>query len=153
MKKIIVLLFIVLLILPLVSSHTTKVYRCANGEKEEIGEVSHGDMNFCTDPNDNNYIRQGDSPSGVCYPPNQEPKVCYEKFIDCYKVKGGKCVHEMQYQVYCTGSEKFQDLDECIKYTTQEKGNSINIFLIIVALLLITILVIIIKRNKQKRRK
>lgn len=137
-------------------THTTNVYRCSNGEKDYLGEVSYGDHNFCTDPKDNNYIRQGDSPSGVCYPPNQEPKTCYEKFIDCYKIEGGKCVHEMQYPFHCIGFEKFQDLDECIKYTTQEKGKNIQIFLIIAVILFIVILVILIKKmtgdkNENKR--
>lgn len=56
-------------------THKTKVYRCEDGTKEYLGEVSYGDPsnNFCTDPIDSKYLI-GSTDS--CLP--SEPKVCSE---------------------------------------------------------------------------
>ncbi len=59
-------------------THRTKVYRCADGEKIYLREVSYGDFNFCNYPDQNNYLPPGSGASGVCYLEENEPKICYE---------------------------------------------------------------------------
>ena len=56
-----------------IPKHTTKVYRCENGEKTDLGEVSHGSLNFCNDPTDSKYLI---GTTDQCLP--YEPKICYE---------------------------------------------------------------------------
>lgn len=37
-------------------THKTKVYRCENGVKTSLGEVSYGNTNFCNNPIDSKYL-------------------------------------------------------------------------------------------------
>lgn len=37
-------------------THQTQVYRCSNGVKTNLGKVSYGDVNFCTNPSATKYL-------------------------------------------------------------------------------------------------
>jgi hypothetical protein len=37
-------------------THTTQVYRCANGVKTSLGGVTYGNVNFCSSPSDSKYL-------------------------------------------------------------------------------------------------
>ncbi len=56
-----------------VPTHKTKVYRCSDGEKTYLNEVSHGNINFCTDPDDSKYLILT---TDQCLP--YEPSICRE---------------------------------------------------------------------------
>ena len=51
--------------------HKTDVYSCENGNKVYLGEVSYGDSNFCTDPDDSKYLI-GTTDQCLSY----EPSIC-----------------------------------------------------------------------------
>ena len=60
-------------------THKTKVYECSDGEKTLKKTVNDGDLNFCRNPDKNNYLIPGVGPTGVCFVLEEEPKICTEK--------------------------------------------------------------------------
>lgn len=54
-------------------THTTDVYQCEDGTKTYLGDVSSGNVNFCTDPSDTKYLI-GTTDRCLDY----EPSECYE---------------------------------------------------------------------------
>ena len=49
-----------------IPSHSTKVYKCSDGDWDYIGRADYGEDNWCSDDDDNNYIPEGQN-SGGCY--------------------------------------------------------------------------------------
>lgn len=77
------------------SSYQTKVYECSNGEKNYVKSVSSGDINFCKNSNENNYILPGGESTGVCYTLDDQPKICTE--ITKINVQKGISVEQLNY--------------------------------------------------------
>ena len=85
-----------------VSYHTTKVYSCSNGQKTLIDTASKGDINWCPDPDENNYILldTGGS-SGVCYEEGNEPMACTTPKKTCWRIQDNQCDSLSIYTTSC----------------------------------------------------
>lgn len=154
-KRILFLLFIALLTFSLVSA--TEVYRCDNGTKTFIKEVSKGDINFCFDEEENNYLLPSGGASGVCYTIENEPAECNTQRRTCYEAIEGKCYDKFVYGT--CGYRQFSTLQECIEYVDYHKkleGGSANtntliiIFGSVMTFILLIILIFVIKGKKKK---
>lgn len=92
-----------------VLTHQTQTYTCADGKKVNDGLVSDGNLRFCPDENDINYIRPGDGSTGVCL--NYEPTICREvQPRSCEKDKDCSS-GEVCFEKVCTEGDCTEDSD------------------------------------------
>jgi len=93
--------------LEMLPTHKTKVYRCYDGTKTYLGEVSYGDSNFCSDTDDSKYLI-GTTDQCLSY----EPSACYETPIECDSHDSYKCYDNDVYW-YDSCGDKEERKTEC----------------------------------------
>ena len=96
-----------------VTYHETKVYECSGGSKDYIGEVSRGDINWCPDPDDNNYILPSGGTSGVCYESENEPMECKTPPKTCWRIQDNQCGSISIYTTSCENSGYYSSKAVC----------------------------------------
>jgi len=97
-----------------VTYHETKVYECSDGSKDYIGEVSRGDINWCPDPDENNYILvEVGGTSGVCYEEENAPMHCTTPPKTCWRIQDNQCNSISIYTTSCENSGYYSSKSDC----------------------------------------
>lgn len=74
-----------------VTYHETKYYQCVNGQETYLGVAKKGDLNWCPDKDENNYILPSGGSSGVCYESENKPIECTTPQKTCWRIQNDIC--------------------------------------------------------------